>query len=185
MAQKTILRVVLASPGDVQAERDSVAAIIDRINKSIAKDRNVDLELWRWETDSRPGFHPKGPQGIIDDRFHIANCDILIGIFWGKFGTPIEKEGETGTEHEINTAIEAWRASGVARKPEPMIYFRTETPPGKSAKEIGQWLKVTEYREKFPAEGCYWTYSDPADFRDKLREHLEMLIRDKYPLDPR
>jgi hypothetical protein len=46
------------------------------------------LEVHRWETDSYPGFHPEGPQGLIDPILKIEDCDILIGIFWRRFGTP-------------------------------------------------------------------------------------------------
>ena len=42
------------------------------------------------ETDSAPGFHPEGPQGKIDADLGIANCDILVAIFWTKFGSPVE-----------------------------------------------------------------------------------------------
>lgn len=48
------------------------------------------IDACRWETDSAPGFHPEGPQGKIDADLGIANCDILVAIFWTKFGSPVE-----------------------------------------------------------------------------------------------
>ena len=41
-----------------------------------------------WETDAHPRLHPEGPQGLIDDILHPEDCDLLIGIFWKRFGTP-------------------------------------------------------------------------------------------------
>jgi HEAT repeat protein len=61
-----ILRVVVASPSDVQAERDIMPRIIDEVNRGIAAEKRLSLILNRWETDAHPGFHLEGPQGLID-----------------------------------------------------------------------------------------------------------------------
>src|SRR5215470_1758440 len=98
-----ILRIVVASPGDVNAERDVVLEVVNEINRGVAADRGLRLEVIRWETDTYPGFHPEGPQGPIDKILRIEDCDVVIGIFWKRFGTPA-KEGTTGTEHEIRRA---------------------------------------------------------------------------------
>ena len=79
MPQVQILRIVVASPGDVQAERNALSTVVEELNHGIARDRGVRLELARWETDAYPGFHPEGPQGLIDPILRIETCDILIG----------------------------------------------------------------------------------------------------------
>jgi hypothetical protein len=61
MKQARILKLVVASLGDVQAERDMIPAIVDELNKGIADERGVRLEVYRWETDAHPGFHSLGP----------------------------------------------------------------------------------------------------------------------------
>jgi hypothetical protein len=86
--QVRVLRIVVASPGDVQAERNALPEVIAEINRGVAADRDLRLELSRWETDTHPGFHADGPQGAIDPILKIENCDVLIGIFWRRFGTP-------------------------------------------------------------------------------------------------
>src|ERR1035441_6891329 len=85
-----------------------VAEVIRQINHSTAVDRAIRLEVGRWETDAYPGFHLEGPQAICDEVLKIEDCDILVGIFWTRFGTPTVS-GETGTEHEIAKAVAAWR----------------------------------------------------------------------------
>ena len=100
MKTKNIIRIVLSSPGDVKEERDAMEDVIEELNHGIAEDRHLRLELSRWETDVYPGFHPEGPQGLIDPLLKIEECDILLGIFWKRFGTPT-KEALSGTEHEI------------------------------------------------------------------------------------
>ncbi|HEX2245653.1 MAG TPA: DUF4062 domain-containing protein [Gammaproteobacteria bacterium] len=111
MAPIQILRIVVASPGDVQAERDALTTVVEELNRGIAGDRSLRLEFGRWETDAYPGFHPEGPQGLIDSVLNIQDCDVLIGIFWKRFGTPVKDAG-SGTEHEFLRAYEAWRAKG-------------------------------------------------------------------------
>lgn len=54
---------MVASPGDVQSERDRLANIVDELNDGIAAVCGLQLLPSRWETDSFPGFHPQGPQG--------------------------------------------------------------------------------------------------------------------------
>ena len=61
-----VLRAVVASPSDVKPERDSLPAIFEEVNRDTAGPARLHLELSRWETDSYPGFHPEGPQGLID-----------------------------------------------------------------------------------------------------------------------
>jgi hypothetical protein len=47
MAQVQLLRVVVASPSDVQAERNALATVIEELNSGIARDRDVRLDLSR------------------------------------------------------------------------------------------------------------------------------------------
>jgi len=120
MEQARTLRVVVASPGDVAGERDAVVRAAEEVNRSVAEDRGLLLRIFRCETDTHPGFHAEGPQGIIDEILGIQDCDLLIGIFWRRFGTPTA-DGKTGTEHEIQLAYEAWREKG---SPQLMVYFK-------------------------------------------------------------
>ena len=49
------LRVVLASPSDVQPERDILPSVIEELNRGMGAVLDVDLKLYRWETDAYPG----------------------------------------------------------------------------------------------------------------------------------
>jgi len=126
MSDIRLLRIVVASPGDVQAERDALATVVEELNHGLCQERGVRLDLVRWETDTYPGFHPEGPQGLIDPILRIPNCDLLIGIFWKRFGTPTH-DAQSGTEHEFLTAYHAWQQHG---RPQIMVYFnqRPATP---------------------------------------------------------
>jgi hypothetical protein len=80
MKQARILKIVVASPGDVQAERDMIPAMVDELNKGLADEGGVRLEVYRWEMDAYPGFHPKGPQGQIDSCLRIEDCDLINAL---------------------------------------------------------------------------------------------------------
>ncbi len=58
MKQARILKIVVASSGDAQTERDMIPAIVDELNEDYVDERGVRLEVYRWETDAYPGFHP-------------------------------------------------------------------------------------------------------------------------------
>ena len=170
--QPRILRIVVASPGDVQPERELLPSVIEEVNRYIA-DRGLYLVLSRWETDTHPGFHPEGPQGLIDPILKITDCDLLIGIFWKRFGTPTT-DGKTGTEHEFNLAYEAWQEK---RSPQIFVYFNQKPYAPKSKAEAEQWGQVLEFKEKFPKEGLWWPYEGEAQFEKLVRNHLMSHIR--------
>ena len=107
MHQANILRIVVASPSDVQAEREALPGVVDELNHSTASERGLQLTITRWEDDAYAAFHPQGPQGLIDAILCIEDCDIFIGIFWRRFGTLVH-DAKSGTAHEFQRAYEAW-----------------------------------------------------------------------------
>ena len=172
-ADPRVLRVGVASPGDVQPERDALPAIIEEVNRTVAVDRGLRLELTRWETDTHPGFHSEGPQGLIDPILNITDCDLLIGIFWKRFGTPTPN-GKTGTEHEFGTAYEAWQQK---RSPQIFVYFNQKPYTPNSKSEADQWGQVLEFRDKYPKEGLWWPYKGKDQFEKLVRNHLINYLR--------
>jgi hypothetical protein len=114
MEPVNLFRIVVASPSDVQAERNALPVVLEELNRGIAATQKLRLELGRWETDAYPGFHLEGPQGLIDPILRIEDCDVLLGIFWKRFGTPTTDAG-SGTEHEFLRAYTAWLCSGHRR----------------------------------------------------------------------
>src|SRR5687768_14632462 len=116
------LKVVLASPGDVTAERDATQPIVDLLNAEL-RDYGIPfrLELLTWETDAYPGLHIQGSQEHIDENLNIEESDVLVGVFGKRFGTPVHDAG-SGTAHEIGKAIRAWRQN---QRPQVMLYFKS------------------------------------------------------------
>ncbi len=174
MEKKNILKIVVASPGDVQTERDMLPDILKELNKGVADIYKLRLELYRWEVDSYPGFHLNGHQGVIDEALRIQECDIFIGIFWTRLGTKL-KEGLTGTEHEFAIAYETWKSN---KKPHIMFYFKEKPYFPNSSDEADQWKSVLMFRENFPNEGLFDSFKEDGEFQHKCRTHLTKYIRD-------
>lgn len=173
-----ILRVVVASPSDVASERAIVPAVLEDLNRSICADRGLRLEAVRWETDTYPGFHIEGPQGLIDPILRIEDSEILIGIFWKRFGTAT-KDASSGTEHEFRIAYEAWKANG---QPQVMVYFNQKAYTPRSKEETDQWGRVLEFRRSFPEEGLWCPYKGTGQFEKLLRDHLTNFLRARIPV---
>ncbi|MGA9998266.1 MAG: hypothetical protein WBP93_22830, partial [Pyrinomonadaceae bacterium] len=132
------------------------------------------IQALKWETDAFPGFHLAGSQAQIDDTLSINNCDIVVGIFWKRFGTPV-RDAESGTEHELGRAHSAWRASR-GKRPHIMVYFKDKKCVFKDDAEKEQFSKVQAFKEKLSKDGLWWAYRSKAEFEDFIREHLTMYL---------
>jgi tetratricopeptide (TPR) repeat protein len=175
--QARVLRVVVASPADVRAEREAVRPVLDKLNRTMAADRGLRLEPVYWETDSHPGFHVDGPQGLIDSLLKIEDCDVLIGIFWKRFGTPVKDAG-SGTEHEIRLAYECWKAH---KRPQIMVYYNQKPCNLKTIPELEQRARVVKFFDQFPQEGLWHSYNGVREFKEHLGTHLENWLRSSFP----
>jgi hypothetical protein len=173
----TILRLVLASPADVEPEWKVIAKVVAELNHGLAQELGCRIDITTWRTDAFPGFHAEGPQGQIDANLKIEDSDILLAIFWTHFGTPV-MDAESGTQHEIMRAIRAWKSQG---KPQVMVYFKTAGYAPSDKYEHEQWAKVRAFRDNFPEEGLWASLKTKPQFETQLRSHLTNFIRTHKP----
>lgn len=166
------IRVVVASPSDVKPERNCLNKVAEELNRGIANNLALNIKIARWETDAFPGFHIEGPQGLIDQVLRIEECDLLIGIFWKRFGSPTA-DARSGTEHEIRKAYEAWQRY---QRPQIMVYFNEKPSYTNNLEEIDQWRQVLQFKHEFPKEGLWWTYIGKPQFEELIRQHLTQFI---------
>jgi adenylate kinase family enzyme len=170
------LRLVVASPGDVQHEREAVPRVVEEINRGIAHQLGHRIEVLTWETEAVPGVgeEDEGAQPVIDSALNIQDCDILVGIFWKRFGTPT-RDAASGTEHEIRAAYEASRRRGSRQgssRPHIMLYFSRKRYSPESPEELQQASKVLDFRQLTAEWGLWWRYNGPSDFERLFRGHL-------------
>jgi tetratricopeptide (TPR) repeat protein len=167
-----IVRVLMVSPGDVGEERAVAQLVVDELNRGVAADGGCRLSLWRWEADARPGMHLKGPQGLIDELMDIQDADVVIGVFWRRFGTPT-RDAAGGTEHELRRAWSAWQQHG---RPDVMVYFCKRPYSPTAVEELVQWQRVLEFRDALPEQQLWWEYDSVGQFEGLLREHLTRFV---------
>ncbi len=137
------IKIVLASPSDLSDERMLISNTVKR-KDTLYKRKGLTLDLRRWE-DTTPGSSKIGAQGIIDDDLDIKNADVFICMYWEKVGTVIDELGETGTEHELNVAIDSFNDTG---KPDIKFLLKKSSSDNPEIKEIAKKVQpIALYRD--------------------------------------
>ena len=169
----TKIRIFVASPGDVQTERNSLSKVIEELNSTIGEAESFVLELVKWETHCYPAMGR--PQGVINEQ--IGPYDIFVGIMWKHFGSPTGV-AESGTEEEFRLAYSAWKEKQVSNI---LFYFsQAPHPMPQSQEEVEQLGKVLAFREELSKKGLVWKYANREEFADTIRPHLaRILLMDK------
>ncbi len=175
-----LLKVFIASPGDVKLEREKAREEILSL-RVLAQKHGYDLEATGWETHAAPGMGRS--QARINQL--VRECDLFIGILWRRFGLPTG-EAESGTLEEFNLARERYARENA---PEIMLYFR-EVHPDFLSDPGPQLQKVLDFKQQVE-EGrlaLYANYRDPEHFASLLRQHvtdwLLKLVPGNHPAAP-
>lgn len=163
---RAVVRIFLASPGDVRPEREIASQIVGELNTIWSKFLGLSLELVRWETHAYPGVGDDA-QFIINEQI-MDDYDLFVGIMWTRFGTPTQRAG-SGTEEEYNRAYQRYKAEPQSVR--IMFYFKSASPTETMGRE--QIQAVGRFRDKVGAQGVlYWTFADEQEFSNLLRLHL-------------
>jgi len=170
MAYKaTVIPVMIASPGDVADEREIIRSIIHDWNDVNAEASAVMLAAIGWETHSTPELGTR-PQELINKRV-LKNCDLLIGVFWTRLGTPTGKS-QSGTVEEIEEHVAAGKPA--------MIYFSSK-PVAPESIDADQFAQVQAIKKKWQPQGLIETYENLDEFRAKLSKQLQLsLTKNEY-----
>ena len=162
----TVVPVMIASPGDVHEERNLVRDIIHEWNDIHSVNSSLVLLPVGWETHSSPNLGGR-PQALINKQV-LEQCDLLVGVFWTRIGTPTG-EAESGTVEEIRKHIEAGKPA--------MVYFST-VPVAPQSLDQKQFRQLTEFKEWCKTQGLVESYDNLSDFSDKFRRHIQIAVRD-------
>ena len=176
--------VFLASPGDMNTEREAVRRFFTDYNRYTARVWNIEFEVIDWENYASAGIGR--PQELITrqtlERFR-KSLALVIGLMGQRFGSPTG-EAESGTEEEFNWALNAHRRDGF---PEIKWFFRRierfEAPsdPEKIQSVFDQWKKVIAFRKRLE-EGdpklFYREFLDTEGFVEVLRQDLSPWLDD-------
>src|SRR5713101_1313849 len=102
--QATVLPIMIASPGDVLEAREVAREAIHEWNYVNSYSANAVLMPVGWETHSSPELGER-PQELINERL-LKDCDLLVGVFWTRLGTPTGKS-PSGTVEEIQRHLDS------------------------------------------------------------------------------
>jgi hypothetical protein len=155
-----IFRALIASPSDCIEERRIIPEVIAAWNAVNSESTSAIVEPVKWETHARPAMGGR-PQGIINSQL-VDGCDMVVGAFWTRLGTPTG-ESESGTAEES----ERVRAAG-----KPVLLYFSSAPVVLDSVDGEQYKALVAYRDKLKDKGLYFSYDSPADFREIFQRHF-------------
>jgi hypothetical protein len=163
-----VLRVFLASPSDLDEERERASLAVEAINRSVARSLGWHVELLGWE-DTLPGF--SRPQTLINTA--VDSCDLVIGLLWERWGSPTGAYS-SGFEEEFERAR---RRRAVSGAPEIWLLLKEITPrlladPGEQLRQV---LAFRDQQRK-KRELLFREFAGPEDLYEKLWEYLSQYL---------
>ncbi|MHA7177346.1 DUF4062 domain-containing protein [Arthrobacter sp. Sr24] len=164
----TVLRVMIASPSDVQEARDAVERAIYSWNDANAEKKGIILQPWRWETSAVPmlGSHP---QRLINAQ-GVDSSDIVFAMFAGRLGSATP-DAISGTAEEINRALDA-------AKP-VHLYFSSAGLP--QDVDIKQLEALRAFRADMESKGLLGEYSNVSQLEHEVWKAIEHDIAQVTP----
>lgn len=184
--KQDFLRIFLASPNDVPAERLSAYKIIKDVDDifNILSEHSLPivpphLRAVGWEqVPPDVGF----PNDIILERLPIEESDIFIFILWKRFGSATGTRRTDGSKYPSGTAEEFERAFAQRKqngngRPIIMLYRKKDEFPvmDASASERKQFNRIAKFFDECASNGkhptSYYEFKS-NEFEVNLRKHL-------------
>lgn len=166
--KSTVYKILIASPSDVEAERNAISDEIHDWNNLHSENLRAVLLPVMWETHSTP-IQGGRPQKLLNNQI-VKDCDVLIGVFWTRLGTPTGV-AESGTVEEI---LE-FKKMG---KPVMLYFSSRKIKPNEL--DGDQYKKLLSFKTQCKKEGLIGEFSSIEDFRKKLKRQLLGVVKKIY-----
>ncbi len=160
----TRIEVFLATPGDVLTERTIVFEEITEWNETHGAALSVSLHLKHWGNSTFPELGER-PQAIIN-RQSLDSADIVVAIFWTRFGSPTGM-AESGTEEEVRRSVASGR---------PVMLYFSDVTYSPNQVDPEQALRLLAFKTECRQSGLYQSYASTEEFRKLFRKHLAFRI---------
>ncbi|NTV67584.1 MAG: SUMF1/EgtB/PvdO family nonheme iron enzyme [Chlorobaculum sp.] len=172
MQEKTLrhVKILIASPSDVAAERDMAVEVINEWNIRNRDAHKLELEAVLWESHSAPESGDR-VQGILNRQI-VDECDFAIAIFWTRIGT------HTG-EAPGGAVEEAQRLMGDSKQ--VMFYF-SNVPFRKKDVDLEQVAALDQFKESLQKNALVQEYDEQHEFKNKLVHQLDLNLKRWYNL---
>lgn len=161
----TVFSVLIASPSDVPDERQAIAESLHEWNSLHSESTGKVLLPVMWESHSAPSMGDR-PQGIINDLV-VKSCDMLIGAFWTRLGSPTGVE-DSGTVEEIKWFL---------KQKKPVMLYYSDAPVQPSKIDQNQLNKLDVFKKSIRNQGIQEAYSSVEELKTKLSRHLTIVTR--------
>ena len=173
--QVLLFRVFVGAPSDVDEAHDVIRGQIEQWNRDHGPLSGARVEFTNWRTHSHPAAGGR-PQALLNKQV-VDQCDIMVGIFNARFGSPTGV-ADSGTEEEIRRSIK--------RGKKVMVYFNNQPIP-KQRKARNEFARIEKFKRKLGKNAIYHTYTDMPTFEAAFRQHLagvmnELLAKQKTKL---
>jgi hypothetical protein len=163
-----VLRILIASPSDTRDERDLLRRAIREWNDDHTEDTGAVLLPVLWETHSIPEMGGR-PQAILNRQL-VEKCDVLVGAFWTRLGTPTGEE-PSGTVEEIRRSLKDGK---------PVLLYFSDQPAVPSTVDTAQLEALRAFRRECEQEGLVKTYDSLETLERLVSRDLNRLVRDRF-----
>ncbi|RCK29393.1 DUF4062 domain-containing protein [Thalassospira lucentensis] len=168
---RRIVRIFLASPGDLSNERKIASEVVNELNKTHSAYWKCNLELFGWEdTISQYGR----PQEIINRE--LDQCELFIGMLWKRWGTPPDNDGHftSGFEEEFVRATDRMEQT---KKPFISLMFKKVHPdllrdPGVELKKVLDFRQNEIDKKRL----IFQEFDETQEFERKLSKTISQYI---------
>jgi len=159
-----VVRILIASPGDCNEERELARKVIYEWNSTNAYNKKIIILPVMWEYDSTP-MQGTYAQEIINQQL-TYHCDIAIAFFSTRVGSPTERYN-SGTIEEIETALDSDKIVS--------LYFSNRKVNINDINPLFL-LELGEIKEKYSQKGLIYEFDTLPNLKNDLLRHLSSLI---------
>jgi len=130
------IKIFVASPGDVAAERQIASSVISQVDKTFVEMFDTTLAVLRWE--SEPPLTKLVTLQSIQEGINekVKECDILILILASRIGSKEKGFNDHNTKREIDLMIERIRRGERVFMLTYYKYIKENYDPGEQEKEV-------------------------------------------------
>jgi hypothetical protein len=166
---RKIIKVFLASPGDLKEERKAAKVVVDEFNSEWSAEIGYQVELVGWELTVSEFARP---QAVINRD--LKGCELFVGMMWKHWGTSTGAY-TSGFEEEFEESVKRHELEG---RPEISMFFKEIE--SEFLRDPGDSLKrVMAFKEKLIAghKILFQTFESTRDFESKFRRSVTAYVQ--------
>lgn len=161
----TIYDIIVSCPSDVQDEKEAINRVIGEINQYSIERHQMMFRVKNWLTDVDSDVGEPAQEHI--NKTLVDKCDILVGIFKTRLGTPT-KVANSGAEEEIDRFVKQGKKC--------FLYFVTTANINLTNLNVEQLTKLNEFRKKCESNSLYKTFDSIDALYDVFKSDFNLYI---------